>query len=121
MNWFLAKWTDICHKFKVAFLGLYSGIKTDQSIRIQYYFAIATCLVAFLLDFNWLEWIILLILIGLVIALEYINSSIERLCNFVTMENNQAIKQIKDLSSGAVLFASIVALVVGIIMVMNHL
>lgn len=121
MTWFLEKLNKIYFKFKVAFIGLFTGVKSDSSIQIQYLFGILACIIAFIFNFTWMEWIALLILIGLVIGFEYLNTAIEKLCDLVIKEENTTIKQIKDLSSGAVLFVSIISLIIGIMMILNHL
>ena len=55
----------------------------------------------------------MLILIGGVLSLETINSSIEKLCDLISMDIDPRIKTIKDLSAGAVLIFSVIALVIG--------
>ena len=53
--------------------------------------------------------------IGMVLAAEAVNSSIERLADFVTEEQRDAIKQTKDLAAGSVLILAIAAAAVGLI------
>jgi diacylglycerol kinase len=55
------------------------------------------------------------LVIGGVIAMELINSSIEELADLYSREHNPRIKKIKDLGAGAVLVAAIAALIVGVI------
>ncbi len=50
-----------------------------------------------------------------VIALEAINSAIENMTDFVSLEKNEQIKKIKDLSAGAVLVSAITAVAIGLI------
>ena len=61
------------------------------------------------------EWIVIAFAIGLVLAAEAINSSIEALADLVSPEYNEAIKRTKDLAAGAVLILAITAAIVGLI------
>ena len=49
-----------------------------------------------------------------------INSSIEELADFLQPTEHEAIKGVKDVPSRAVLFASLIALVVGILMIIKY-
>ena len=53
--------------------------------------------------------------IALVLSLEMLNSSIENLVDLVTLERKPLAGKIKDVAAGAVLVASIIALVIGVI------
>lgn len=58
----------------------------------------------------------LLILIGLVMAMECINTSIEQLCNEVSPEYSVNIKRAKDAAAAAVLCVAIVAAAVAVVL-----
>ena len=108
------------NKFYVAFVGLLSSFK-DKSIQIQYVLAILACIVAWMIGCTYYEWIAVLLCIGLVIVAEILNTCIEKLCDLYSTENNEKIKYIKDLAAGGVLFASLIALTVGILIFVHHL
>ena len=108
------------NKFYVAFVGLVSSLK-DRSIQIQYVLAILACIVAWMIGCNYYEWIAVLLCIGLVIVAEILNTCIEKLCDLYSTEKNEKIKYIKDLAAGGVLFASLIALTVGILIFVHHL
>jgi diacylglycerol kinase len=59
------------------------------------------------------EWLWILACICLVIALEMINSAIEKICNIISPDFHPTIKVIKDICAGAVLWASIFSVVIG--------
>jgi diacylglycerol kinase len=61
------------------------------------------------------EWVAVVMAAGLVFAAEMFNTSMERLCDHVTPGRHQAIKSVKDLAAGAVVFAALTAFVVGCI------
>ncbi|MBF1090487.1 MAG: diacylglycerol kinase family protein [Solobacterium sp.] len=108
------------NKFYVAFVGLVSSLK-DRSIQIQYVLAILACIVAWMIGCNYYEWLAVLLCIGLVIVAEILNTCIEKLCDLYSTEKNEKIKYIKDLAAGGVLFASLIALTVGILIFVHHL
>jgi Diacylglycerol kinase len=68
-----------------------------------------------LLGISILEWVAIIIVIGFVIALEAINSSIEKLSDFVSPEKHNQIKTVKDLSAAGVLIGAITAVIVGLL------
>ncbi len=107
-------------KFKVAFQGLSLAFK-DQAVLIQLCFATLAVIAAVLFEFDYLEWLILLSCVSVVITAEILNTCIERVCDLIDTSYNENIKKIKDMSSGAVLFASIVSLIIGCSMIINHL
>lgn len=67
------------------------------------------------------EWIAVFVAIGLVFAAEAINSAIERLADVVQPEKDERIRDVKDISAGAVLACAITALVIGIIVFLPKL
>ena len=108
------------NKFYVAFVGLVSSLK-DRSIQIQYVLAILACIAAWMIGCNYYEWLAVLLCIGLVIVAEILNTCIEKLCDLYSIEKNEKIKYIKDLAAGGVLFVSLIALTVGILIFVHHL
>ena len=66
-------------------------------------------------DLNAIEWIICVILFGLVISLELINTAIETTVDLAMPEINEKAKLAKDIAAGAVLVSAIVSVIVGLI------
>ena len=69
----------------------------------------------YLLKISGVEWCICIILFGLVISLEYVNTAIENTVDLVTTKYDERAKIAKDTAAAAVFFASITALVAGLI------
>jgi diacylglycerol kinase (ATP) len=61
------------------------------------------------------EWLAVTVVIGLVLALEAVNTSIETLADLVSKERNATIKKVKDLAAAGVLLAAMAALAVGVL------
>jgi diacylglycerol kinase len=101
-------------KFKVAFEGLFFGLKHDSSIQLQFVLAFVVIVLIVWLPLSLIEEVILLLLVGLILALEYINTSIEWICDALIPQEHADVKRIKDLASAAVLWMSIFAAVIAI-------
>lgn len=100
------------NKFKVAFEGLFFGLFHDSSIQIQFGLAVLVVVLIVILPLSIIEIAMLLLLIGIVLALEYINTSIEWICDALIPQENADVKRIKDLASAAVLWMSILAAII---------
>ena len=61
------------------------------------------------------EWIICIVLFGLVITAELINTAIETTVDIVMPEKNEKAKLAKDIAAGAVLVSAITSAIIGII------
>jgi diacylglycerol kinase len=98
-----------------AFNGLQYFFKTERNGKIQAGIAIFVVLAGLYVKLSSFEWIITLLCIGTVLALEMANSALEQLCNLVHSEYHPAIKIIKDVAAGAVLLVSIISTAIGLI------
>lgn len=101
--------------FLYAFEGLIIFFRHERNGRIQLAIAIVIAMLAWWLRVSAFEWIILLACIATVLSFEMINSAIEKLCNLVHPEYHAAVKVIKDISAGAVLWASVFSGIIGFI------
>lgn len=105
--------------FLKAFYHAWKGIQHfflhDRNGRIHMGAAAAVIMAGFILHVTAAEWIMLLLCIAAVISLEMINAAIEMLCDMVHKDFHPTIKIIKDVSAAAVLWASIISIVIGII------
>ena len=70
---------------------------------------------SFILKVSIIEWGILVLVISMVLALEMINTAIERCVDLVTKEYKELAKNAKDIAAGAVLVMSMFSVVIGII------
>lgn len=102
-------------KFKAAFSGIVSAMRSEVNLRIQLVvFGIVVALgLWFQLDA--MEWVAVLLVSGLVLSAEIMNTSIEKLCDVLHPNRDPGIGKVKDLSAGAVLVAALAAAAVGAI------
>lgn len=101
--------------FKYALEGLFVMFKEERNARIHLIMAIGSMVGGVYFNLSLSEWIFLVFAIGLVIALELINTALENLADFVSPERNEKIKKVKDLAAGAVLIGAISSLIIGIL------
>ena len=106
-------------KFFKAFVHAWKGIEHffqhDRNGRIHLGAALASIFAGFIFKISAIEWAIILVCIALVVAFEMLNAAIEKLCDVVHKEFHPAIKVIKDVSAGAVLWVSIISAIIGAI------
>lgn len=84
-------------------------------MKIHTVMAIMVVLAGTLLKISATEWCICLILFGLVMALELVNTAVEAVVDLVTEEHKPLAKLAKDTAAGAVLIAAIMAAIAGLI------
>jgi diacylglycerol kinase (ATP) len=98
-----------------AFKGALLLLKTEASIKTQFLIAIIVTAAGFFFNISSTEWIIQLLVIGLVMSIEGINTAIEELANFIHPGHHNKIGLIKDISAGAVFIASVFAIIIGFV------
>jgi diacylglycerol kinase (ATP) len=101
--------------FRHAFNGISVLFRRERNARIH--LAVFCCVVAtgFFFCLTAIEWLIIIIASGTVLATEAINTSIEILSNVVSPEHHPQIKLVKDIAAGAVLLTAIAAAIAGFI------
>lgn len=101
--------------FKYAFQGAATLFRETPNAVIHLILAISAILMGFLFSISAAEWLAVTVVIGLVLALEAVNTSIETLADLVSKERNATIKKVKDLAAAGVLLAAMAALAVGVL------
>ena len=105
----------LARAFNCAIKGLQIFFLRERNGKIQLLISCCTTAAAFAFHISPLEWIATLMCIGAVLALEMLNSAIEKLCDLVHREVHPIIKIVKDVSAAAVLWASVTSAVIGCI------
>ena len=106
---------------KYAFSGMAYVFKTQKNTRVYLVFTILVILFAVILKVIWLEWLILLAMIGLVWAAECINTAIEATIDLVTDKYHPLAKVAKDTSAAGVLILAMTAALVGLLIFGKHI
>ena len=105
----------LSRSFKFAFKGIASAYKDEQNLRVHTIMAILVLIFAYLLKLSITEFIICLVLIGLVLMAEFFNTAIENAVDLVTLEENPYAKIAKDTAAAGVLVFAIISAIVGLI------
>jgi diacylglycerol kinase (ATP) len=98
---------NIVSSFVNAYKGFIFGLTTEPSALIQFGIGVILIIINMILG-KWIYVEFHLILMFLTLSQEIMNTSIEYLCDMISMEYSEKIKRIKDLAAGSV-FVSAVA------------
>ena len=101
------------HKFGDALRGLKLGIRGHSSFFVHFFFAALVLAAAAIWRCQLAQWCLLLLCIGMVLAAELFNSAIETLFRGLDEVTKEKTWHCLDISAGAVLMASVVAVIVG--------
>lgn len=101
--------------FGYAFKGLKIVAGSQQNFWIHIIVACIVVICAILLKLNVVEWCIIVLCIFVVLALEILNTAIEKLVDFVSPGFHQQAGIVKDISAAAVFLAAIAAVIIGLI------
>ena len=106
---------------KHAWRGLRLCFRTERSFRIQVAGTVLVTGLAILFPLQTWERVSLAFVVMVVLVLELINSSLERLVDLVKPRLHEYVGDVKDLMAGAVLVAASAAVVVGLLLFWPHL
>lgn len=101
--------------FSFAFNGLRILFKEEHNARIHFVATVVVIIAGIIFRITAFEWLVLVFVIGLVLALETTNSALENLADFVCPEKHDQIKKVKDLAAAGVLIAAATALIAGLL------
>ena len=106
--------------FVYAWNGIRAAVSEQRNLRIH--FAVTALVVAagVYFELDRIEWCVLALTIALVVSLELVNSSIENLVDLVTKEQHPLARKAKDIAAGAVLIASVISVIIGLIIFSAH-
>ncbi|MCA1009717.1 diacylglycerol kinase family protein [Halobacillus halophilus] len=107
--------------FRFAWNGVKEVWSAERNFRIHLIAGVLCIATGASLRISTLEWALLIIMITIVITLEMINSSIERVMDYLAPQYHPLAGLVKDIAAGAVLIASIASLIVGAFIFLPHL
>lgn len=106
---------SLLKSFYYAGVGIYSAFLSERNMKIHVSIMLLVILVGFYFQISILEWIICIILFGVVISAEIMNTAVETVVDLAMPEQHPKAKLAKDLSAGAVLVLAIVAAIIGLL------
>jgi diacylglycerol kinase (ATP) len=98
-----------------ALKGMFILLRTEPSIKIQFFIALIMTALGFYLEISSTEWMFQVLAIGMVMGVEGVNTAIEKICDYIQPDFDPKIGLIKDISAGAVMIVSVLASIIGLI------
>ena len=111
MKWFKKQ----IESFGAAINGIATSISQELHLKLHLLAVVLVSFFGFTFRISKTEWMFLILCMSFVIALEIVNSAIERLCDKVSKEKDPLIKLAKDMAAGSVLIAAISSVIIGCI------
>ncbi len=111
MNYFKKRILAFGH----AFSGFLAAFKAEAHLKIHVLATILVIACGVYFKISKLEWLIVIICCGLVIAAELFNTAIENLCNVISSQHHPTIKFIKDVSAAAVLILCVMSVIIAVL------
>ncbi len=107
------------NKILAGFIFAGKGIRTafisERNLKIQTCFVVLVILSGWVLHISLIEWLICFLCFGLVIGAELMNTSVEKLVDLASPQFHPLAEKVKDIAAGAVLFNSVIAAIIGLI------
>ena len=95
--------------------GLKTVFRQEKNFQVQSVAAVIVLLLMFLFPLTGLERVILVLVVALVLLLELTNTALEYTLDIFRPRIHPTVGSVKDIMAGAVLVASIAAVVVGVL------
>ncbi len=99
---------------RYALSGVFFVMRTERNAQIEGGIALLAVALGLVLGISTVEWAVLFALIGLVLALEILNTAVEAVVDLTTAEYHPLAKIAKDSAAGAVLWAAGCSVLVGL-------
>ena len=103
------------NSFSYPIKGLRYAYRNEQNLAVDLGVAAIVIIFGIILKVSLIEWAVLFLTMGLVIACELINTAIEATVDLITEDYHPLAKVAKDTSAAAVFIFAIVAVLVGMI------
>ena len=100
---------------KYAFQGAIKLLSSEHSVMAQFIIAMLMIVAGFYYNISRIEWMFQIMASGLVLGIEGLNTALEKICDFIHPDFHDRIGFIKDIAAGAVLFAAMSAIAIGLI------
>ncbi|MBX3118588.1 MAG: diacylglycerol kinase [Fimbriimonadaceae bacterium] len=111
---------DLFGPFQVALRGLVYTFRTQRHMRFHVYMVIAVIIMGAFFGFRLREMMVLLFTISLVLVAEMFNSAIEATVDLVQPSYHPLARFAKDIAAGAVMITTIIALVIGSLILLGE-
>ncbi len=108
--------------FKYSGEGIRYAFYHEQNIIVMLIMGIIAIILGLVFNISYLERLVIMLLIGMILSLELMNTAIEAVVNLHDGDKKSEYGKVaKDCASGAVSVASIFALIIGLIIFLPHI
>ncbi len=107
--------------FHYAVKGIVYAFYWERNMKIHGICTAAIVVVGLFLHISRMDWIALFLTIGLVIAIEMMNTATEALVDLVTEEYRHFAAVAKNVAAGAVLVTATLAIIIGLLIFLPYL
>ena len=97
-----------------ALKGALKLLTTEHSVMVQASIGVLMVVAGFFFEISMTEWMLQTLAIGLVLGVEGLNTAVEKIADFIHPEFHEKIGFIKDIAAGAVFFAAMTAIAIGL-------
>ena len=104
-----------------ALKGAIKLITTEHSVMVQSSIAVLMIIAGFYFEISKTEWMFQILVFGLVLSIEGLNTAVEKVADFVHPDYHERIGFIKDIAAGAVFFAALTAIAIGLLIYVPRL
>jgi diacylglycerol kinase (ATP) len=98
-----------------ALKGAIKLITTEHSVMVQFSIGVLLVVAGIYFDITMTEWLFQTLAIGLVLSIEGLNTAVEKIADFIHPNYHEKIGFIKDIAAGAVFFAAMTAIAIGLL------
>jgi diacylglycerol kinase len=109
------------NSFQFAFSGFFYVLKTQKNAWLHLAATVIVVLLALWLQIDRLEWLAILLVIGLVWMAEFMNTALEVIVDLASPEKHPLAKVGKDVGAASVLIAAFLAVIIGVIVLWQPL
>ena len=100
--------------------GIFWMLKSERNFQLEVFALLINLFLIVYFKLNSTDVALILLVCFLVLIAETINTAIEKICDFVEPNFNKKIGLIKDIAAGAVILATFLSIIVGILVYSNY-
>lgn len=115
------KQQNLVESFNSAIEGFVYVFKSQRNMRLHFVVALVAILLGIVLNFTYIEFMILCLTIAFVLFAEMFNTAIEHTIDLIKEEFHPLARIVKDICAGAVLLSASSAIIVGYILFVSRL
>lgn len=105
----------LIQSFKYAGKGIYYALKEEQNMKIHFLISFVVLIFALIFKISAYEAIALVLVISFVVAMEMINTVLERVMDIIKPRMHPYAKHVKDMLAAVVLIGAFASALVGLI------